>query len=391
MIENKDIIEKLLCSILSDTFEIRFWDDTVKTYGSGEVKFTIIFNENISIAHVLENPSLVLGEAYMDKKIDLDGSIEAFIMSVYKNKAKFPHFKGIHLDAIRNAAHSLKSSSSANIEHHYDIGNDFYKLWLDKNMIYSCAYFRDNFDSLDMAQENKLEYILKKLNLSEGQSLLDIGCGWGQLIIKAAKKYKVKALGVTLSREQYEKVQYRIIEEGLEDRVSVMLCDYRNLKDMSFDRIVSVGMIEHVGKHHLSEYFSRVNDLLNDQGLSLLHCITAKKHGCSNSWIEKYIFPGGYVPAIKDIVRYISEEDFEIIDIENLRYHYAKTLELWLQNFDRNIETIRETKDERFIRMWRLYLGSCAAAFKSSNITIHQFVFTKGINNHLPWTRDYLY
>lgn len=391
MNENKAIIEKLLCSILSDAFEIRFWDNTVKKYGDGKVKFTIIFNENISIAHILENPSVTLGEAYMDKKIDIEGSIEDLIMSVYKNKSKFHHFKGMHLDVIRNAVDNLKSSSSSNIEHHYDIGNDFYKLWLDRNMIYSCAYFRDQSDSLDLAQENKLEYILKKLNLCEGQSLLDIGCGWGQLIIKAAKKYKVKALGVTLSREQYEKVQYKIIEEGLEDRVSVKLCDYRELKDISFDRIVSVGMVEHVGKHHLKEYFSRIDDLLNDKGLSLLHCITSKDHGCSNSWIEKYIFPGGYIPAIKDIVKYIAEEGFEIFDVENLRYHYAKTLEIWLKNFDENIEVIRQTKDERFIRMWRMYLGACAASFKCSNITIHQFVFTKGINNELPWTRDYLY
>ena len=189
----------------------------------------------------------------------------------------------------------------------------------------------------------------------------------------------------------FEKANERIKSEGLEDLVQVKLEDYRQLKNLSFDRIVSIGMLEHVGLDNLSEYFHVVNSLLNDKGLSLVHCITGINEGGTNTWIDKYIFPGGHVPAIKTIISDIAEQNFELIDIESLRRHYGKTLEHWAENFENALPIIEKSKDEIFIRMWRLYLNSCAASFNCGNINLHQILFAKGVNNDLPLTREYLY
>jgi len=375
--------------MFSDGFEIMFWDGSVENCGEGESKFKIILNEPIPKDNIINDPSIALGEAYMTKKLEIEGNIQSVIESLYNNKESFLKNSEKYKNLIKKIKSNIKTNKD-NIQFHYDIGNDFYKLWLDDTMTYSCGYFENCSDSLNQAQKNKVKHIIRKLNLKEGQTLLDIGCGWGELIILAAKQYKVKALGITLSKEQYQKVTERIKEEGLENLVEVRIADYRELKDISFDRIVSVGMLEHVGKDCLSEFFKVLNNLLKEKGVSLLHCITGVNEGGTNTWIDKFIFPGGYVPAIKDLITYIAEENFEIIDIESLRRHYGKTLECWAHNFEVALPEIEKTKDETFIRMWRLYLNACAASFNCGNINIHQILFAKGVNNDLPWTRNYM-
>ncbi|MCB2308537.1 cyclopropane-fatty-acyl-phospholipid synthase family protein [Clostridium estertheticum] len=387
---DKLFYKTLLKSMFSDPFQIKFWDGDEEKYGEGESKFKIILNEPIPKGDIINNPSIALGEGYMTKKLEVVGSVQSVIESLYNNKESFLKKSAKYQHLIKKIKNSIKRSKD-NIEFHYDIGNDFYKLWLDDTMSYSCGYFKNDTDSLYQAQINKINHILKKLNLKEGQTLLDIGCGWGELIITAAKQYKVKAVGITLSEEQFEKANERIKAEGLEDLVEVKLEDYRELKNLSFDRIVSIGMLEHVGLDNLSEYFHVVNSLLNDKGLSLVHCITGINEGGTNTWIDKYIFPGGHVPAIKAIITYIAEQKFELIDIESLRRHYGKTLEHWAGNFENALPVIKKSKDEMFIRMWRLYLNSCAASFNCGNINLHQILFAKGVNNDLPLTREYLY
>ncbi len=389
MVIDKLFYKTLLKNMFSDPFKIKFWDGSVESYGEGESKFKIIFNEPIPKVDIINNPSIALGEGYMTKKIDIEGNVQAVIESLYNNKESFLKNSAKYIKLIKKIKSNIKTNKD-NIQFHYDIGNDFYKLWLDDTMTYSCGYFENETDSLNQAQENKEKHILKKLNLKEGQSLLDIGCGWGELIILAAKQYKVKATGITLSEEQLQKANDRIKAEGLEDLVEVRLSDYRELKNVSFDRIVSVGMLEHVGKKNLSEYFDVVNNLLKDKGLSLLHCITGVNEGGTNTWIDKYIFPGGHIPGIKNIITDIAEQEFELIGIESLRRHYGKTLECWAQNFENALPEIEKSKDETFIRMWRLYLNSCAASFNRGNINLHQILFAKGVNNDLPWTRDYM-
>lgn len=390
MFMDKLFYKKLFKDSFSDPLEIEFWDGEVQKYGEGNSKFKIILNEPIAKSDIINDPFITLGEAYMTKKLDIQGSIQDVIESLYNNKESFLSNSPKYAELVKKMVHNIKNNKSS-IEYHYDIGNDFYKLWLDDTLTYSCGYFKSPNDSLSKAQQNKIEHILKKLCLSEGDTLLDIGCGWGELIIAAAKEYKAKATGITLSSEQFEKINERIKIEGLSDLVEVKLLDYREIKDRKFDRVVSIGMLEHVGKDNLKDYFSTIDTLLNEKGLSLLHCITGIREGGTNTWIDKYIFPGGYIPALKDLISNIADKRFEVLDVESLRRHYGKTLEHWAANFEKALPEISKTKDETFIRMWRLYLYACAASFNCGNISIHQIVFTKGINNNLPWTREYMY
>lgn len=385
----KSFYKNIFSTLFSDSCSVKFWDGEEVHYGNGKSSFKIILNKPLSISDIMNDPSITFGEAYMRRQLEIEGSLQTVIESLYKNSKSFLRDKeryGRLLNPIKN---TLKKSKD-NISFHYDIGNDFYKLWLDKSMTYSCGYFSSENDTLEQAQRNKVGYILKKLNLREGQTLLDIGCGWGELIITAAKQYRVKAVGVTLSSEQMEKAGERIKAEGLNDLAEVRLMDYRQIKDKTFDRIVSVGMIEHVGKEYLEEYFKVVNSLLNEGGISLLHCITSFKGG-NNSWIDKYIFPGGYIPSLNELVGNITSKSFYLLDLESLRRHYVRTLENWTLNFENSMPLINKIKDDTFIRMWRLYLNSCAASFKVGNIDLHQFLFTKGVTDELPWTRSYMY
>jgi len=375
----------------SDPFNVKFWDGEVQKYGEGQSKFEIILNEPIAKTDIINDACISLGEAYMTKKLDIRGNLQVVIESLYNSKESFLSNIAKYSNIVKKiVVHTVKNNKN-NIQYHYDIGNDFYKLWLDDTMTYSCGYFKSSTDSLSTAQKNKVELILKKLCLAEGDTLLDIGCGWGELIIAAAKEYKVKAMGITLSSEQFEKVTDRIKIEGLSDLVEIQLLDYRELKNRKFDRVVSVGMLEHVGKDNLKDYFSTVYTLLNEKGVSLVHCITGIVEGETNTWIDKYIFPRGYIPTLKELISNMADKKFQVVDIEGLRRHYGRTLEHWATNFENSLSEISKTKDETFIRMWRLYLNACAASFNCGDINIHQILFTKGINNDLPWTRQYMY
>lgn len=386
---DKIFFRKFLQSAFSDTVAVKYWDGSEEKYGEGDIKFKVCMNKPISEKDILRDPFLTLGEAYMDGILDFEGNIREILESVYKNRESFLNKADIFSKVYKILPNTLKRSKT-DVQYHYDQGNDFYSLWLDKTMSYSCAYFKHENDSLYQAQLNKVDHILKKLNLKEGQTLLDIGCGWGELILMAAKKYGVKAVGITLSKEQLKKANERIEENNLQGKVEVKLADYRELADkkQKFDRIVSVGMIEHVGRKNLSTYMEDVRDMLNPGGVSLLHCITAQTEGEVNEWIKRYIFPGGYIPSIRELVSLMADNDLHLVDAESLRLHYFKTLKCWAENFEGAIDEVKKMKDTRFIRMWRLYLNACAASFHYGVVDIHQFVFTKGLNNELPMTRD---
>lgn len=389
---DKLFIKQLLKNLSTETFTAEFWDGTSEKFGEEEVSFKIIFNKPLNKKAILDDGSLAFGEAYMNGDIDFQGNIQKIIESIYKNKQSFLNEHKFLNKLLKLKGTSIKKQKE-DISYHYDLGNDFYSLWLDKSMTYSCAYFKREDCSLEEAQDSKLEYILKKLNLKEGQRLLDIGCGWGALIIKAAKEYKVHATGITLSKEQYEKAIQRIKDENLEDLVEVRLMDYRDLPKLKikFDRIVSVGMLEHVGHANIPIYIDTIGDILKEEGVMLLHCITGLNESDTNAWIKKYIFPGGYIPSVREIVSLLPKKDFHLVDVESLRLHYSKTLEHWAANFEANLDKVREKFDEKFIRMWRLYLNSCAASFHYGVVDIHQFLFTKGLNNEISMTREYLY
>ena len=258
-------------------------------------------------------------------------------------------------------------------------------------MSYSCGYFLHPEDSLYQAQVQKVDYILQKLHLKEGMTLLDIGCGWGFLLIQAARKYKVHGLGITLSQQQYETAREKIKEEGLSDCLQVELMDYRDLSRIKrkFHRVVSVGMLEHVGRDNYTLFLKSVSKALRKGGIFLLHFISSLKEHPGDPWIKKYIFPGGVIPSLREITHICGEENFHILDVENLRLHYNKTLLCWKDNFQTHRKEIAAQQGERFTRMWELYLCSCAATFHNGIIDLHQILMTKGINNTLPMVRWY--
>ena len=389
---NKNIVKSIAEHLSDKPFDLEYWDGEIIKYGEGEPEFKLIIKNFPSKKELLSDPSVALGEAYMKGDIDIEGDLQKFFESIIRNKDSFMNKNTVFRLASKIKAPSLMKSKK-DIAHHYDIGNDFYSLWLDKTMSYSCGYFKNPTDTLYDAQMNKIHHILKKLNLKEGQHLLDIGCGWGYLIIEAANLYKVKALGITLSEEQFKKAKERIKQEGLEDLVDVQLMDYRNLEksNLEFDRIVSVGMAEHVGHANLPLFFKNVDSVLKESGLFLLHNITNLVETEGNKWITTYIFPGGYLPTLREELNIAADINFRTLDVESLRLHYMKTLEEWCKNFMNHLDEERHMFDDEFLRMWHLYLATCAAAFHYWDIDIHQILFSKGINNSLPMTRKYLY
>ncbi|CNE87734.1 SAM-dependent methyltransferase [Streptococcus agalactiae] len=393
MVMDSLIIKQLIKSTFDIPLQVTYPNGNIETYNGSNPHVKLKLNKNFSVSELSKAPSIVLGEAVMDGDIEIYGSIQELILSAYRCGDSF----------LRNSKFSKlipkqfhdKKHSKSDIQKHYDIGNDFYKLWLDDTMTYSCAYFKHENDSLEQAQLNKVHHILNKLNAQPGGKLLDIGCGWGTLIITAAKEYGLNATGITLSEEQASFITKRIKEEGLENKVTVLIKDYRDIRE-TYDYITSVGMFEHVGKENLSQYFQTISKRLNINGLALIHGITGQvggNHGSgTNSWINKYIFPGGYIPRLTENLNHIASAGLQIADLEPLRRHYQKTLELWTKNFHNALPEVQKTHDKRFINMWDLYLQSCAASFESGNIDIFQYLLSKGVSKDtMPMTRDYMY
>lgn len=385
-------MEHILISFLSKFTDYPF---TVKLEGKeyqigrGKPEFIVDFKKPISRTALFTSTSLALGEAYMDGDLEIEGDLYYALDHFLGQMGKF----STNESPLKKLIHSSvsKKNQQKEVTSHYDIGNDFYKLWLDETLSYSCGYFKTPDDTLYQAQVNKVDYILQKLNLKEGLTLLDIGCGWGYLLIEAAKKYKIKGVGITLSTEQCNEFKKRIEQEGLEDYLRAEIMDYRDLpkSGLVFDRVVSVGMVEHVGRPNYQLFIDCVDKVLNTGGIFLLHFISALKEHAGDPWMKKYIFPGGTVPSLREVVASMAEDDFHIMDIENLRLHYNKTLLCWADNFHKHLDQERKIFDERFLRMWDLYLNSCAATFHNGIIDLHQIVATKGINNQYPMVRWY--
>jgi cyclopropane-fatty-acyl-phospholipid synthase len=277
-----------------------------------------------------------------------------------------------------------------NIAYHYDLTPEFYSLFLDESLTYSCGYFKNEDDSLDEAQRNKYDHIARKLMLGPSDTLVDIGCGWGGMLLRSASKYGIKGVGVTLSSNQSLYGSQRIEELGLGERIEVRLQDYRQLTG-KFDKFVSIGMFEHVGKRFIPVYMRKVAGLLKNGGVGLLHTIAKEVESATDAWIQRYIFPGGYLPSLSETIREMGRAGLCVLEIEGLRLHYGRTLDCWIANFERNIAKIREMFDERFVRMWRLYLNVSSAGFKYNGTRLYQILFSKGLNNGLPMVRDYMY
>lgn len=396
------ILQKLIQRSPETPFIAVFWDGVEKHYGVGAQKFKIIFRSEAAIKKVLGGGTLSFGEQYMDGNIDVVGDLQA-LAGMYDHWRALAGNLSLDVKARilwhRAFARGTISGAKKNISRHYDIGNDFYSQWLDPSMAYSCAYFKNGNNGLSVAQIDKYEHICRKLRLESGQSLVDIGCGWGGMMFYAAKNYGVDCTGYTLSKNQYDYILGKIKKEETSGKIKIYFQDYRKARGL-FDKFVSIGMFEHVGKRYQKKFFEITKKILKPGGVGLLHTIGKKDEKSTDPWILRYIFPGGYIPSLAQTVANMAKADLIYCDIEDLRLHYGKTLDAWIANFENNLNRIKQViigqvRDERkaeiFVRMWRLYLNASSVSFKNGGNRLYQILFSNGINNSLPLTRDYIY
>ena len=346
---------------------------------------------------LLFHPDLYFGEAYVDGTAKIEnGSLTDFLNIAFKNIGRSEiNIFGQLLKKLRGTYRYLTNfnfaeKSKNNVAHHYDISDELYDLFLDTKRQYSCAYFKNENDSLETAQNNKIDHIIKKLNLKPNQKVLDIGSGWGSLAIEIAKKTQCAVTGITLSENQYNYSIKKAKESNLENQVNFKLIDYRQLNE-KFDKIVSVGMFEHVGRKFYKTFFNQVSKLLNDDGLALIHTIgSINQPRDPQPWVTKYIFPGGYTPSMSEVTGPIEKSGLMVTDVEVLRMHYFHTLRNWKERFLRNKSKVLTMFDEKFFRMWEFYLTSCEMTFKWADQVVYQFQLTKDFTS-APITRDYIY
>jgi cyclopropane-fatty-acyl-phospholipid synthase len=380
------------------TLTVHLPDGGVLRHGDGSApEVTIRITDPKVPARIVRNIELAVGEAYMDGTLTIDdddlyGLFELGVRNIASDNRVW--WQRV-LTGARNWLRIVRQYNPAsrarqNVAHHYDLSGELYDLFLDADRQYSCGYFRSPDDTLETAQEQKKAHIAAKLMLQPGMRVLDIGCGWGGMALTLARDHGVKVLGVTLSEEQYKRATARASEAGLTDQVEFRLADYRNVTGR-FDRIVSVGMFEHVGVPHYRTYFRTVRDLLTDDGIALIHTIgRLSPPGSTNPWMSKYIFPGGYVPAMSEVMAAVEKENLWATDVEIWRLHYAETLRHWLNRFEGNIDKARELYDDRFCRMWRFYLVGCEQTFRFNRQCVFQFQLARKLDT-VPMTRDYIY
>lgn len=341
----------------------------------------------------MTNPGLNFGEEFSAGHIQVEGDLVDFLQAVIQARPKFHEKKRLshHLfQGFRRRQNNSLSHAQDNIHYHYDVGNEFYKLWLDRDLVYTCAYFPDIDATLEQAQFAKLDYICRKLRLKPGETVVEAGCGWGSMALHMAKYYGVKVRAYNISHAQILEARERATQLGLDGQVEFVEDDYRNITG-TYDVFVSIGMLEHVGTENYRTLCHIIDRCLPEHGRGLIHSIAQNEPVPMNPWLVKRIFPGGYTPTLREMMNVFEPGGFSVLDVENLRLHYAQTLRHWLQRFDQHEAQINEMFDEEFIRAWRLYLAGSIANFSCGDLNLFQVMFTRPANNDIPLTRAYLY
>ena len=368
------------------------WDGEDAYRPSGECHGRIIFRDRGALLSVVFDPEVGFGDAFSTGRIEVTGDLIDVLAHCYRSTehAGEAAAKRNALGRLPKPRPNTTTGSRRHIQHHYDLGNDFYRLWLDDAMIYTCAYYDTPDASLEQAQRAKLDHVCRKLMLQPGQRVIEAGCGWGSLALHMAREYGVKVRAFNISQEQIAYARARASREGMDGMVEFVQDDYRNIKG-ACDAFVSVGMLEHVGVQHYRNLGAVIARSLKATGLALVHSVGRNRPTPVNAWLEQRIFPGSYPPSLREMMAIFEPFNFSIIDVENLRLHYARTLREWLVRFDGAADTVRAMYDEEFIRAWRLYLAGCSAGFFANSLQLFQVVCAPSGNNDIPWTRAHVY
>lgn len=385
-------IAKILALFGNPAIRIELWDGYgVDGSGDGRLIGTVRINTRGALNRVMRNMMVGLGDEYSAGRVEVDGDLVDVLTECFSRMNDPGGVLGAMEKVMtRKPRLNTLAGSRENIHHHYNINNDFYRLWLDHEMQYTCAYFaRDDF-TLEDAQLAKMDHICRKLQLRPSDRVVEAGCGWGGLARHMALYYGARVTAYNISSEQIRYARERAQREGYKDRVEYVEDDYRNIKG-EFDVFVSVGMLEHVGVQSYAALGKVISDHVTETGRCLIHSIGRNRPRAMNAWIEKRIFPGAYPPALSEMMEIFQAGGFSVLDVENLRLHYARTLEHWLHRFDKTEDDIREMFDEVFVRAWRLYLAGSIASFLSGNLQLFQVVFARELDNTVPWTREHLY
>lgn len=388
----KRLLSRMMGAIGNPPVQVVLWDgQRISAHGENAIARVLIHDRG-ALLKLVTDPELYFGELYSAQRVEVQGNLLDFLDAIYRawplqnqgaigRKLLAPFY-----DVRRNSIPRARR----NICHHYDIGNDFYRLWLDERMVYTCAYFPSQGVSLEDAQSAKLDHVCRKLRLQPGEKVVEAGCGWGALALHMARHYGVTVAAYNISRGQIAFARQRARDEGLEGQVEFIEDDYRNVNG-KFDAFVSVGMLEHVGTEHYRELGAVIDRSLKDGGRGLIHSIGLNYPRPMDAWTERHIFPGACPPSLAQMMQIFEPFDFSVLDVENLRLHYARTLEHWLQRYEDNAGRVAEMFDPAFVRAWRLYLAGSLTAFRSGGMQLFQVAFARAGNNRIPWTRQYLY
>ena len=349
---------------------------------------TLVIHDLPTLLRILVNPEIGIGDGYAGGTLEVEGDLVRALEAAYHS---IPLRRiGVAGRWINHLRGNTARRSRLNVHHHYDITTEFYQLWLDPQLVYTCAYFPTPSATLEEAQTAKLDYICRKLQLQPGETVAEAGFGWGALALHMARHYGVHVKAFNLSHEQTVFARARARSEGLDPQVEFIEDDYRNI-DGKFDAFVSVGMLEHVGLSHYEDLGKVLHRTVGASGRGLLHFIGRNYPAPMSPWIEKRIFPGAYPPTLSEMAPIFEPWDLSILDVENLRLHYAQTLRHWLVLYESAAARVREMFDEKFVRMWRLYLAGSVAGFTTGTLQLFQVVFAPGVSNDIPWTRAYMY
>lgn len=384
------LLRRMLDAMGSPRFAVALWDGFKVSPKDAAPVATVNVHSRSAFNQLLRQGDMGFGDAFSNGGISVEGDLVAMLVAAFTVPEPTGIAAVVKSLQQRKPRANTKDGSRENIHHHYDIGNDFYRLWLDKEMQYTCAYFPEDELTIEAAQQAKMDHVCRKLQLRPGDRVAEAGCGWGGLARHMALNYGAKVSSWNVSAEQVQYATDRAKAEGYDDRVTYVLDDYRNITG-EYDAFVSVGMLEHVGLDNYTELGSVVDRCLTQNGRALVHTIGRNRPRLMNAWIEKRIFPGAYPPTLKEMMEIFEPNRFSVLDVENLRLHYAKTLAHWLARYDASDEQVQAEFGEDFARAWRLYLAGSQAAFLAGGLQLFQVVFTRERNNELAATRRHLY